>query len=328
MQFYRPALLTTLLVTPFMLTACLDDSSSGGSNGGSGSGELSLGVTDAPVDEAEAVVVRFTSVELRRADDDPVIVEFDDEQPREIDLLSLQGTERDWLFEDEEVPAGEYEQIRLHLEAEGLSDDSPAANMGTTSYILFADRPDEPSPLAVPSGLQSGLKLVSGFTVPVNGEASYTVDFDLRKAITRPEGEPWRANDYHFLRPALRLVDNTEVGHLEGEVSPDLVDANNDACEGGNAVYVFSDPDQQPQDLQNNAGDAVTTSLVTQSEESASQGTETWTYEVGFLSPGDYLVAFTCDASRDDPEVASPDVEFQAEAVVTIEAGETTRLDL
>lgn len=320
MQNQKIPLFTTLLAVPFLITACLssDDSSTGGDTG-----QMSLAVTDAPVDDAERVLVRFTSVELRPVEGEPVVYEFDD--VRTIDLLAQQGSDHEWLFEDHEVPAGEYEQIRLHLEPGGLSDGPPASVLGTTSTIEFPDR--TPSPLAVPSGLQTGLKLVSGFVVPADGEASLTVDFDLRKAITRPKGEPWVANDYYFLRPALRLVDNTEVGHLEGEIDPDLVDANNDACTGGNAVYVFDDPEQDPRDIRDENGDPVTTALVKQTEESAAEGTETWAYRVGFLTAGTYRIAFTCDAEQDDPEEAD-DLNFQSEAAVTIEAGETTQQNL
>ena len=323
MQYRRTPLLMTMLAVPFLIPACVesDDSSAGGETG-----QLSMAVTDAPVDDASAVVVRFTSIELNPANGDRITIEYD--EPREIDLLALQGPDHEWLFEDEEVPAGDYDWMRLHVEPDETADGPPASNMGTTSYIAFEDRPDEEYRLAIPSGLQTGLKLVSGFTVPADQAASFTVDFDLRKAITNPSGAPWQEMSYYFLRPALRLVDNSDVGHLEGEVDPALVSANNEACAGGDAVYVFDDAEQDPVDIRDEEGDPVTTALVEQTEESAAEGTEAWAYRVGFLTAGEYRVAFTCDASLDDPEEANDDVAFQAEAVVTIEAGETTRQDL
>lgn len=47
MQYRRTPLLTTMLAVPFLITACVenDDSSSGGETG-----QLSMAVTDAPVD--------------------------------------------------------------------------------------------------------------------------------------------------------------------------------------------------------------------------------------------------------------------------------------
>ena len=325
MQHQKIPLLATLLAVPFLITACLssDDSSSTSSEGETG--QLSLAVTDAPVDEASAVVVRFTHIELKPADGERITIDYD--EPQEIDLLALQGPDHAWLFEDEEVPAGRYNWIRLHVEPDETADGPPASNVGTTSYILFENQPNEEYRLAIPSGLQTGLKLVSGFTVPADGEASFTVDFDLRKAISKPKGAVWDGMGYYFLRPALRLVDNTEVGHLEGEINADLVDANNDACTGGNAVYVFDDPEQDPRDIRDEDGDPVTTALVKQTEESAAEGTETWAYRVGFLTAGTYRIAFTCDAEQDDPEEAD-DLNFQSEAVVTIEAGETAQQNL
>lgn len=44
--------------------------------------------------------------------------------------------------------------------------------------------------------------------MPVNGAASFTTDFDLRKSVVDPAGA---YSDYH-LKPALRLVVNVQVG--------------------------------------------------------------------------------------------------------------------
>ena len=35
-----------------------------------------------------------------------------------------------------------------------------------------------------------------------------------------------------------------------------------------------------------------------------------WSYTIGFLAPGAYTVAFTCQASDDDPDKADDDIEF------------------
>ncbi len=41
---------------------------------------------------------------------------------------------------------------------------------------------------------------------------------------------------------------------------------------------------------------------------------------MGFLSEGDYLVAFTCDAAVDDPTEDDATVKFQSTDTVTITA--------
>ncbi len=43
--------------------------------------------------------------------------------------------------------------------------------------------------------------------------AVYTIDFDLRKSVVKPVGQPG-----HFLRPGLRLVQNLDIGSIPGTV--------------------------------------------------------------------------------------------------------------
>ena len=72
------------LISAVLITACSDDSNQ------ANSGFVTLNITDAPVDEADAVVVQFSSVTLK-SDNDVLIFDFD--TPKSIDLLSLQGVE-------------------------------------------------------------------------------------------------------------------------------------------------------------------------------------------------------------------------------------------
>ena len=47
--------------------------------------------------------------------------------------------------------------------------------------------------------------------MPDSGVADYTIDFDLRKAITCPPGQ----SPACILKPALRLVNNGAVGNIQ-----------------------------------------------------------------------------------------------------------------
>jgi len=65
----------------FGLAAC-------GSGGGGGeTGQLSLAVTDAPVDDASSVVVQFRGVAFKRAGSAPETVQNLAPSPRQLDLL-------------------------------------------------------------------------------------------------------------------------------------------------------------------------------------------------------------------------------------------------
>jgi len=141
-------------------------------------------------------VVKFTGVELTGNSGNPVTITFP--QPKTIDLLNQSGTASAVLF-DQPIPAGKYGQIRLIVVADG----DPS-----NSYMTLSD--GTMHGLQVPDS--NGLKLVSGFTVPSSGVVDYTIDFDLRKAITCPTGQAPACT----LKPAERLVDNTTVGNIQG----------------------------------------------------------------------------------------------------------------
>ncbi len=260
-------------------------------------GTLSLGVTDAPVDSASRVVVEFTGVELKLADGG--IENFPFVAPRQIDLLALQGGGSALLLDGEQVPAGHYEWIRLSVNAD---------QSGSTSFIEYDD--GNVFPLFIPSGNQAGLRLVSGFDVPAGGTADFTIDFDLRRSIVRPPG----LGPNHILRPALRLVDNTEIGSIAGRIDESLIfPASGDACSP--AVYVYAGTDVDPVEVTDDAGPLVT--ALVELEEPTGE----YRYRAAFIAAGEYTVAFTCEAA-DDEATSDDGIAFVGgRANVTVVAG-------
>ena len=278
-----------------LLTAC----GSGGSSSSSDA-SLNLSITDGPVDSADEVVVEFTSVTLKPAEDDEITIEFD--TPKTIDLLDLQGSLSEPLLEDETLPSGNYNWIRLGVSAEfdGIYD----------SYIKIDDAMYE---LRVPSGSQSGLKLNTGFTLAAGATANFTIDFDLRKSVTDPGGQPGM-----FLKPSLRLIDNLLVGSLSGTVDATLISTSCDAEAVNNgAVYLYAGDTMEATDISGAETDPITTALVG----------ETGEYEIGFIETGDYYVAYTCDNNEDNPEVVDEGLVFTDLESVTIEADTETMQD-
>ncbi|KPV41752.1 hypothetical protein AN478_01425 [Thiohalorhabdus denitrificans] len=281
-----------------LLAACAGESGGGGSDTGS----VTVAVTDAPVDAAEEVVVTFDGVTLKPADGPPVEHTF--EEARSVDLLTLTGSAREKLLDGVTVPAGPYNWMRLHVEAEqGVSD----------SYIRMDGSEHS---LYVPSGAETGLKLVRGFTVPAGGEADFTVDFDLRKSVHQPQD----GGDY-YLRPALRLVDNATTGHLAGTVTANYVTDSCESPDNGLAVYVYEGSGVTPDDVDGTEPDPVTSAMAVQEED-----TGDYRYEAGYLAAGTYTVAFTCNARDDDPE-ADDDTDLLDPADVEITEGETATHD-
>ena len=259
---------------------------------------ITLSLTDAPVDNATAVIVEFTGVELKP--ESGASVSFDFESPRQIDLLALQGENATVILEQEEVPAGRYNWVRLKVNAESNTIDS---------YINFED--GSQFSLYIPSGNQTGLKLNSGFNVPVGNDAAFTIDFDLRKSVVNPKGQE---NDY-FLKPSLRIVDNVSIGSIQGTVSANLLD--DESCGDGQSVYLFNEHDASIDD-EGSDNSPVTSAMVTLNPD-----TSNYEYVIGFVLAGEYTVALTCDTDIDDAEV-DEDITFLANLNVTVIANQST----
>jgi hypothetical protein len=260
-------------------------------------GKLSLSITDAPVDGATAVIVTILGIELQPANGDRISVVYD--APRQIDLLALQGGLSEPLLDGLSVPAGPYAWLRLMV----------GASSGGESTITLLD--GTMHPLIMPSGEETGLKLVGGVSVPAGGEADFTVDFDLRQSVH----DPVAANQPFILRPTLRLVDNSQAGAIAGSIDAALMPAG---CSAG--VYAYSGAAALPDDIGGIGADPVQTTLV----EVPPSGPASYT--LSMLAPGDYTVAFTCQAADDSPGEDDA-IVFAPVASATVTAGATTTLD-
>jgi len=296
-----------------MLTACGGDGGGGG-GGGATTGTASISLTDAPIDDAKEVVVRFEGAEFQPADGERVMVYLSDTtgtgncevvvapdptKPCEVDLTDYTGTDKVTLLDNITLPAGQYSWIRLILNA----------NPG---YITLLN--DSQFDLRVPSGAQTGLKIHGGFVVAAGNHTNYTIDFNLRASVHDPVG-----SSEYILRPTVRLVDESLTGTLSGNVNTSFFVAD-PACTG--AVYVFDEGTPgTPDDVDGDASDPISTALV------PSDGVHA--YIVGFLTEGDYLIAFTCDALADIPtdDNGAGVVDFLSQTTVHITAGANTIYD-
>ena len=265
---------------------------------------MQMSVADAPpADGAPHVVVQFTGVELTGNSGNPVTITFP--APKSIDLVTQSGTASAELF-NQPIPPGSYGQVRLMVNADGNANDS---------YIVLAD--GSMHGLIIPSGAETGLKLVSGFTVPSSGVVDYTVDFDLRKAITCPPGQAPAC----LLKPALRLVDNTTVGNIQGQITSTLPSS----CTPG--VYLYAGTVTRPEDM-NSSAPATDTNLPIASRAPVATSTPPYYYQFTFLAPGTYTVAFTCQAAQDNPDQADASVILIPVGTTTVTANATQTLDI
>ena len=63
--------------------------------------------------------------------------------------------------------------------------------------------------------------MVGARLVPVGAGSTndFTIDFDLRKSVVHPPGQ----GETYLLKPVLRLVNNLEVGTIDGTVAAALL---------------------------------------------------------------------------------------------------------
>ena len=160
-----------------VIVGCGSSSGGGADVGVGNTGSLSISITDAPVDDAVAVVVAMTELELKPAGDGtsfriPVI-----RTARQLNLLDFTDGKSAEIIVDEEVPAGEYAWLRIFFD-EALS-------------FIQLESDGTVYPLVIPSGDETGYKLESGFTVPVNASVEYLLDFNVRESVVEPpSGHP------------------------------------------------------------------------------------------------------------------------------------------
>ncbi len=290
----------SLLVFSLLLSGC------GSSGDGSSSGTVNIGVTDAPLDNASAVVITFVGVEMKRDGGAPITLNLN--SPQQIDLLNLQGSDFAFLVENRNVQAGDYQWLRLKvLTSQNSSDDSYIQQQGD----------DRKYPLYIPSGDETGLKLNQGFTVPQGGQIDLTVDIDLRKSIVAPQNN---SNSYR-LKPSLRLVQNNQAGHIQGSVDTTLL-TNNPQCAA--AVYLYAGHNITADDYGNGQLEPLSSALI-----SYDQQRSEYRYQLGYIPAGNYTLAFTCQAGLDEVDT-DDEISFlsSANSEVTAEQTTTTHISL
>ena len=304
----------------FILVLCGLVAACGGGGGGSSAnatGSLTVGVSDSPVDGVTAICVEFEGATVKPRNGPPIELDLAIPEDTCTNLLEFTGIDREILVNDLELPAGEYEWMRFDVDAECDGDTM------TSSYVEhsggFVD-------LRVPSS--RGLQFSNGFVVRANQTTDFTIEWNMRMGLTDPVGQP----DCYKLKPSLRVMENTEYGHITGTVAGRLLSVNEPLhctsdpnTEAGNEVYLFAAPN--PVDDIDGVDDPYATAPVRFNGE-----TGDYEYTIGYVEAGDYVVAFTCQAGDDVvPDDENPPLdpvnnmlEFTEGIETTVVVGETS----
>lgn len=299
----------------------------GGGGGGSASGtagSLSIGITDAPVDDLYQVWVAFTRVIIQPAGGgDRIVVDVRDDQgnPKMIELKSLGSGQSEMLLNEYPLPQGDYSWARLEIDP---LQTYVIVNEGGQHLLLDC-------PSCAPA--QSGLKLNRPFHMEADGWVAFTIDFDLRKSITLRQRNKPNPQDYDYkLRPTLRILD-TEIASsfLYGTVTDTRTEPANPADPTGCAVYVY-EGDVVPDDIcltedvppQDCASPGARPAL--EADVSLNTDSGLFEYRTGFIYPGLYTLALVCQT--DDPALDEDPTFHDVTLVEAIAGPYGTRQDL
>jgi hypothetical protein len=181
-------------ITAIALVAALVAACSSGTS--TGPATMNVKLVDAPTGEYEAVNVDVQTV-LIKGDGEWITLG----SPNQVyDLLHLTKGISATLVEGAHISAGHYGQMRLVL--------------GSRNTVVLPGGAVEP--LKVPSGQQTGVKLLVNFDVEPGTTADVYIDFDAHKSVFVHKAG---ASGKYILRPTVRAYDKLETGSISGVVT-------------------------------------------------------------------------------------------------------------
>jgi hypothetical protein len=260
-------------------------SACGGGSDSPATSSVQVSLTDTPIEDADNVVVSVSGVAFKPEGSAPEVVE--NFAPRSIDLLQYQNGRTAILLQDTPMQAGRYQWLRLIIDTQPVVRDS---------YIVINGNECE---LNVPSGAETGLKMNRPIDVPADGSLALTIDFDLRKSVHAPPGQASGAcTTGYVLRPTLRLVNDANVGAIDGTVSFEA-GAVPAGCKPN--VYVYEGT-VTPDDMEETAAASPDVDPLVVVGVTIPDGSTSGTYRAAFIPAGSYTAAFTCDDDTNDDQ--------------------------
>jgi hypothetical protein len=186
--------------------------------GGSNMGQLSLSIMDKPSDSYNAVYVTIQSIAVHAASDTEGSWTTIATPNKTVDLLALTNGVREQMALVDLAP-GHYTQMRLMI---GAQPDGGMNMMG--GFHPFAnyciDTGGAVHALKIPSGMQTGIKLVQGFDINADSTTELTLDFDASRSVVVAGN-----SGKYLLKPTIQVVDTTVATVLNGKVTDQATQA-------------------------------------------------------------------------------------------------------
>jgi hypothetical protein len=195
-----------ILVLSFLVSIALAGcGSSGGSGSGSGTGTLSVSLADSTLERCKAVYVTINEVQVHGSGG---WRRLEPTSPyRTHNLLELQNGVREELGVAN-LAEGSYTQMRM------IIGDIPDGGHPSANYII--DENNQYHDLKIPSGYQSGIKIIHLIEIESGGIIELILDFCASESIVTPgHDEEW------LLKPTIKVIDTDNYSVISGMVTED-----------------------------------------------------------------------------------------------------------
>jgi hypothetical protein len=269
--------------------------------------QLSVDLTDAPIDDAAAVVLKVDSVQLLAADGSVLNVDASDAGAG-INLLDYQDGGRLQVVSDDGQTEGDYLGIRPLFNLDG-------------AYVLLKDGSQ------VPLELDSQADYADlDISLSETDATAVVLDIDLRFSLLDRRS----TLGIYYLRPVLRAANADDAGSIEGTLADALI--NDTDCRDGRAlgegvaVYVYAGDDVTPVDYYASDQIVALNQALVSAPAKYDADSDNYVYTVYFLQPGDYTLALTCQADSETPD-ADDNLVFISSQSVTVSASQETTAD-
>lgn len=166
--------------------------------GGNGMGRLSMSLTDKPTHDYKEVWVTIQDIYVHMEGEAEGAWTKVLTVNKTLNLLTLANGVRYELGMVDLAP-GHYTQMRLMIGTANTENTELPAN-----YIL--DTKDVVHELKIPSGVQSGIKLVQGFDINANSTTELVFDFDAGASIVAAGN-----SGKYILRPTIHQIDDSQT---------------------------------------------------------------------------------------------------------------------
>jgi len=228
MKLFKSYAIIVMLFSGISLLAC----GGGGSSDGGGTGTVSVSLTDSASDKYLGDYVTIADVQICEKNTDNASdgncswrsLQTENNEPlpnRTYNLLKLVNGVTEAIGSNE-FDAGEYNQIRLiigdtpELKNNLLGDPHPEAN-----YVILKDGNDTIESLKIPSGLQTGIKLVHPFSVGTGVIHELVLDFDADRSVVKAGN-----SEKYILKPTIKVFETEGKIDVYGKVEDDSATPN------------------------------------------------------------------------------------------------------